>query len=106
LIYVNPKSIYIVNEKTDYERQVAMSVAEIKALVRRYVDEPLNKGNFAVWDELCAPEHTVRNLADNTVQSREDQKRFFLQTRTNYPDYKTTIEEIIVEGDRLLIGGR
>ena len=77
-----------------------MSVEEIKALVRRYVDEPLNKGNFAVWDELCAPEFTVRNLADNTVQSREDQKRSFSQVRTNFPDFKNTLEEVIVEGDR------
>jgi hypothetical protein len=76
-----------------------MSVDEIKALVRRYVDQPWNKGNLDVWDELCAPEFTVRNLTENSVQSRFDIKQDILQLRTN-PDFKNIVEEIIVEGDR------
>jgi hypothetical protein len=76
-----------------------MSVDGIKSFVRRYVDELWKKGNTNVWDELCSPEFTVRNLTKDTVPSRDDIKRDVLRLRMN-PDYKNIVEEIIVEGDR------
>jgi hypothetical protein len=42
-----------------------MSLEEIKAIIRRRVDEPWNKGDVDVIDELCAPECAIHSQAAN-----------------------------------------
>lgn len=78
-----------------------MSAEEIKAMVRRFVDEPWNKGNVAVIDELCAPNYTVRFLPESEKGGREDLKQAILKARASSPDFHAEVDEIIVEGDRV-----
>lgn len=78
-----------------------MSVEEIKAIVRRFVDEPWNKGNVDVIDELCSPEYTLRYGTESIVRSRDDLKKGALDNRAISTNFKATIEEIIVEGNRV-----
>ena len=77
-----------------------MSVDEIKSMVMRFVDEPWNKGNLDVIDELCAPDYTVTSLASKWKGGREDLKDAIRKTRT-YPDFNAEVDEIIIEGNRV-----
>ena len=79
-----------------------MSVNEIKAMVRRFVDEPWNKGNVNIIDELCSPKYTVRyGTASKAAGGRDFIKKAIVNARAEEPDLKATVKEIIVEGNRV-----
>ena len=70
-----------------------------KAIVRRLVDEGTNQNNYAVFDELIAP-----NVIDHTAQSGQPQgvdavKQGHHAFKTAFPDAYSTIEEMIAEGE-------
>ena len=73
-----------------------MSVEENKAFVQRYVEEPWNKGNVAILDELCAPGFHLEGLG-----GVEEFKAVITAFRTSFPDLHFTVEEIIAEGDKV-----
>ncbi len=80
-----------------------MTVDEIKAMVRRFVDEPWNKKNLAVLDEICAPDYRViYETEPNEAGDLEAWKRAFLSyDMVKSPDFHAEVDEIIVEGDRV-----
>jgi predicted ester cyclase len=71
-----------------------MSTEEHKALIRRYYDE-LNRKNFAVYDELIAPEVTYEGVP----VGREGLPQISTMLRTAFPDLRITAEELVAEGD-------
>ncbi len=73
-----------------------MSIEENKALVQRYVEEPWNKGNVAVLDELCVPNFHLEGLG-----GVEEFKKAVLEFRKIMPDLRFTVEEIIAEGEKV-----
>ncbi len=77
-----------------------MFADEIKSIVKRFVDEPWNKGNIDIIDELCAPEYTVTYLASKWKGGREDLKDGIRNYRAASPNLHVEVDEIIVEGDR------
>lgn len=78
-----------------------MSVEEIKAMVMRFIDEPWNKGNVDVIDELCAPDYTVCSIPENWVGGREDLKKAILDYRMRAPDHYAAVGQLIISGDRV-----
>jgi len=72
-----------------------MSVEENKAIVQRYVEEPWNKGNVAILDELCGPNFSLRG------RGVEPFKAVITEFRTSFPDLHFTVEEMIAEGDKV-----
>jgi len=78
--------------------------AENKAIVRRLFEEVINKGNLAVVDEIIAPNLV---LHDPTVPGLpgglEGAKQIATMVRTGFPDVHYTIEDIIAEGDRVVV---
>ncbi len=60
-----------------------------KALVRRIYAEIWNQGNLAVAREIFAQPEGV--------------ERFVREFRTAFPDLQHTVEEIIAEGDRVVV---
>jgi len=73
-----------------------MSVEENKAFVKRYVEEPWNKGNVDVLDEMCAPNFHLEGLG-----GVEAFKKVISDFRTSFPDLHFTVEEIIAEGEKV-----
>jgi steroid delta-isomerase-like uncharacterized protein len=73
-----------------------MSAEKHKALVRRFVDEFWNRGNFDVADELLAADAVIREPVAGTPA---DLKLAATAFRTAFPDWHSTIEEMIAEGD-------
>lgn len=80
-----------------------MSTEDNKALVRRYVEEVLNQGNLAVFDELYAPNFIFHDPDFPQVRTREDDKRSFTKILSAYPDFHLTIDDLIAEGDQVVM---
>jgi len=73
-----------------------MSVEDLKAIVRRYVEEPWNQGKLDTLDELCDPNFTLHGLG-----GLEAFKAAIRDYRMAFPDTHFTIEEMIAEGDKV-----
>jgi predicted ester cyclase len=79
-----------------------MSVEENKAIVRRYFEEALNRQNLAIINELLAADfinHSPRIATVGREETAQDLARFF----TAFPDWQTILEDIIAEGDRVVV---
>jgi len=76
-----------------------MSLEENKAIVRRFTEE-FNKRNLAIFDEVLAPD-----CADHTHQLRglKNIKQFFTMLIKSFPDFQSTIEDMIAEGDKVWV---
>lgn len=79
-----------------------MSAEENKAVFRRYVEEVGNEGNLGLADEIF--DSYLAHQPDGSVLERgpEDVKRFMGEFRDAFPDFHTTIEDQIAEGDRVV----
>ena len=80
-----------------------MSTEENKASVRRAIEEGANQGNLAVFDETTAPNWVYHDPANPGVRTLEDYKRFITETRRAFPDFHMTIEDLIAEGDQVVM---
>ncbi len=79
-----------------------MSTEENKATVRRFTEEGVNQGNVAVFDELSVPNWVYHDPGFPDVRTLEDYKRFITETRSAFPDFHVTIEDLIAEGDQVV----
>ena len=77
-----------------------MSCEENKALVRRFVEEFWNQGNTAAADELMTADATIVLPGSGQV-SKESFKAFVTTFRGAFPDWHSTAEELIAEGDQV-----
>jgi len=77
-----------------------MSFEENKALVRRLVEEFWNQGNTAAADELMTAAATII-LPGRGQVSKENFKAFAVTLRGAFPDWHTTLEEMIAEDDQV-----
>lgn len=68
------------------------------ALVLRFVEEFWSKGNLAAADELMAPDVVIHQPAVGGIAGL---KAFNTTLRAAFPDWYSTPEELIAEGDRV-----
>ena len=80
-----------------------MSTEENKATVRRFTEEGVNQGNVAVFDELCAPNWVYHDPSFPDVHTLADYKRFITETHSAFPDFHVMIEDVIAEGDQVVL---
>ena len=76
-----------------------MSVEQNKAVVRRVVEEVINKGNIALFDELVASNFVEHGLPPGFPPGARGTKQFFSLLRAAFPDFHYTIEDMVGEGD-------
>lgn len=84
-----------------------MSIEENKAVVRRYIEE-LNQRNASVIDEVIAESLTIQTLHHSPAVTpeaagREAVRQGYLRNIMAFPDYRVTIEEMLAEGDRVVL---
>src|SRR5215218_8622983 len=86
------------------EEEAAVSEAQEnnKALVRRFLKELAEKGNFDVMDELLAEGFVDRNPTPGQGPTREDYKRSVEEILRTFSITNFTIEEQIAEGDTVV----
>ena len=75
---------------------------ENKASFRRYLEQAWNQSNLEVVDEIF--DRYVSHQPDGSVLERgpEDVKRFMGEFRSAFPDFHSTIEDQIAEGDKVV----
>ena len=77
-----------------------MSAEENKVLVERFVEEVWNEGNLSAADELMAPDAQI-HLPTGEVVNPDEAKEFAAMWRESFPDWHSTFEELVAEGDRV-----
>jgi predicted ester cyclase len=79
-----------------------MSAEENKAIFRHYVEEVSNKGNLDLVDEIF--DRYISHQSDGRTEERgpEDVKRFIGEFRQAFPDFRSTIEYQVAEGDMVV----
>ena len=77
-----------------------MSTEENKALIRRLVEEFLNKGNTAVAEALVAEDHVALEPSPGQPQGREGLIATIARMRSAFPDIQYTIEVFLPRGSR------
>jgi len=79
-----------------------MSTEENKAIVRRGIEEIINKANLAVVDELMATNYVSHGPGGQEVNGPEGFKQLITMYRTAFPDLHYTVEHLIAEGDKVV----
>ena len=77
-----------------------MSAEENKALVSRFVEEFWNEGNMSAADELMAIDAEI-HMPTGEMVDLDGLKRFASTFRGSFPDWHSTFEELVAEGDRV-----
>ena len=77
-----------------------MAIEENKALVRRFVERFWNEGNTAAANELMAHDAEIHMPTGETVDL-DGLKGFSVAFRASFPDWHSTFEELVAEGDRV-----
>lgn len=81
-----------------------MSVEQNKVLVRQFVEEVFNRGNMIKIDEFMAPDFVEREeLPPGIPPGREGVKMMTTMLRSAFPDFKATIDDLLAEGDKVVI---
>jgi steroid delta-isomerase-like uncharacterized protein len=80
-----------------------MSAEENKALYRRWFEEVVSGGNLALVDELLASDYILHFPGAPAPVDREGHKQLVMMFRTGFPDWNETVEDVIAEGDKVVI---
>jgi len=81
-----------------------MATEQDKALIRRFIEELFNQGNMSLADEILAPNFVENEqLPPGIPNGREGVKVMSTMLRSAFPDFKATIEDILAEGDKVVI---
>jgi steroid delta-isomerase-like uncharacterized protein len=78
-----------------------MSEETNKALLRRFVEELVNRGNMAVAPELVAPDFIELDPFPGQAPGRAGLIESIERLRTAFPDLIWRIEEMVAEGEQV-----
>ncbi len=78
-----------------------MSTEENKTLTRRIAEEIINKGNYDVANEVFAEDY-IGHGSPEDIKGPEAMKQYFSQMRSAFPDIKSTTQDQIAEGDKVV----
>ncbi len=82
-----------------------MSEDANKAAVRRFFEDAWNKGDVTQVKAFLADEFVSHNSLNLTIQSSDDYCRGLVAYRAAFPDLITSVEDVIAEGDRVVVRG-
>ncbi|MCK4393961.1 ester cyclase [Candidatus Bipolaricaulota bacterium] len=81
-----------------------MSTEQNKTIARRHVEEGVGKRNLSVVDELLATNFVLHATPPSGVPlDREGYKKLVSMIHTGFSDYRVTVEDMVAEGDRVVI---
>jgi len=72
-----------------------------QSVLQRIFDKAFNQGNLAAIDELVAPDGISHHLSWGIPANRMGLKQLIAMLRTAFPDLQCTIEDEIIEGDKV-----
>ncbi len=80
-----------------------MSIEENKALASRWTEELWNQGNLAAIDELAATNYVDHTPMPDVSPDLQGLKQFVTVVRAAFPDWHATTEDMIAEGDKVVV---
>jgi steroid delta-isomerase-like uncharacterized protein len=81
-----------------------MAVEENKAVVRREMAELFNHtGNLDLVEEIIAPEYVSYEPTSGETRGIEGARQFAATFRQAFPDLQNTIEDMVAEGDKVVV---
>jgi steroid delta-isomerase-like uncharacterized protein len=78
-------------------------VGDHAELVRRFFDEVWNKGNLDAVDQLLSPNYVDHSLPPGAPRGLKGYKAGVTMFRTAFPDIQYTLDQVLVEGDRVAL---
>ncbi len=83
-----------------------MSIAENKALVRRFLEGVWNEGNLDLIEECVAPSYVNHDPSvEGHLPGPEVYRRAAVAFHTFFPDLHSMFEDILAEGDKVVVHG-
>jgi steroid delta-isomerase-like uncharacterized protein len=82
-----------------------MSDDELGAAARRFFEEVWNKGNVGETEAFLAPEFVSHNTFDVRIVGPREYAGAVTDYRAAFPDLHTTLEDVLVDGDRVVVRG-
>jgi predicted ester cyclase len=79
-----------------------MSAEENKAIVRRVYEEAITQNKPEVFDEIMSPDIVDHAPFPDQAPGSEGFKGVFAMMLSAFPDYHSTVEEQIAEGDKVV----
>lgn len=76
---------------------------ENKRIARRIIEEVIDGRNLTLADELIAQDYVEHSPSQGLPPGREGFKRWIVQVHTGFPDWQHSIEDMIAEGDRVVV---
>jgi steroid delta-isomerase-like uncharacterized protein len=80
------------------QQETTMSIEQNKNLVQQFVEEFWSSGNMDAADKLMSPDVVIHTPPVGNVDGL---KVFAAELRRAFPDWRSTVEEMIAEGDRV-----
>ena len=74
-----------------------------RAVVRRFVEEVLGRGDFAALAELAAPGCNEHTVPSGQAPAEGAVARYLVLWRAAFPDLRITVEDLLAEGDRVAV---
>ena len=80
-----------------------MTAEDNATLFRQFIEEVVNQGNVAAIDDLTTPDFAEHEeLPPGIPQNREGVKQLFAMVHQAFPDLTATVEDEIVQGDKVV----
>lgn len=87
----------------EHPTSAAGSVEDSKRPCRRWFEEVVNGGDLALADERLGPGYGLHVPGMPEPLDREAHKALVMVLRTAFPDWVETVEDVIAEGDKVVI---
>jgi steroid delta-isomerase-like uncharacterized protein len=85
------------------DREVMMTSDDMKALVHRHIEQGFNRADWTVCEATLADNYTARYGTEGRANiGRGHYVRVCKMLRRSFPDVAISIEDLIVEGDRIV----
>jgi predicted ester cyclase len=82
-----------------------MSQKDNKTAVRRFFEEGWNRGDATQIKAFLADQFISHNSLNYAIQSSDDYCRGVVMYRAAFPDLVTSVEDVVAEGDRVVVRG-
>ena len=83
--------------------EVTMTSDDMKALVRRHIEHGFNRADWTVCETTLVDDYTARYGAEGRANvGRDHYVRVCKMLRRSFPDVAISIEDLVVEGDRIV----
>jgi steroid delta-isomerase-like uncharacterized protein len=73
-----------------------------ETVIRRFIDEVINNGDFSALDELVQPNYVYRS-PDQELDGPEALEDLLAAYRTAFPDLNVIIDDLVNGGDKVVI---